>query len=132
MKFTARFYSDENLPVTLIKALREFNHDVLTSYEAGNANQGISDEEVLIYATSNNRIVVTFNRDDFIELHCRGINYSGIVVCKSDRNYQGQAQIIHEYFGSMKDNFNNQLIRILKQNQPKSAQQIFVIREYTN
>jgi predicted nuclease of predicted toxin-antitoxin system len=75
----ARFYSNENLPIALVKSLRDFNHNVLTSLEAGNANQGIPDEEVLAYANANDRIVITLNRDDFIALHRSGINHCGIV-----------------------------------------------------
>lgn len=127
----ARFYSDEDLAFALVKALREFNHDVLTSLEAGNANQGIPDEEVLAYATANNRIVITNNRDDFIALHRSAVNHYGIVVCKSDRDYQGQATIIDQFFKSVGEDLQNKLIRVLKQNQPKSAQQIFVIRQYS-
>ncbi len=52
-----RFYSNENLPSSIVKALREFGYDLLTSLEAGNANQGIPDDEVLAFATANNRIV---------------------------------------------------------------------------
>ncbi|AFZ48655.1 hypothetical protein Cyast_2712 [Cyanobacterium stanieri PCC 7202] len=38
------FYANENLPLVIVNGLRELNHDVLTSYEAGNANQGIPDD----------------------------------------------------------------------------------------
>ena len=34
-----------------MEALREIAHDVLTSYEAGRANQQIDDHDVLAYAT---------------------------------------------------------------------------------
>jgi hypothetical protein len=39
----SRFYSNENLPLEIVKSLRKFGHDVLTSVEAGQANQGIPD-----------------------------------------------------------------------------------------
>ena len=126
----ARFYANENLPIALVKALREFNHDVLTSNEAGNANQGIPDEEVLAYATANERIVISFNRDDFIALHRSRSNHCGIVICKDDRDYQGQAKALQKFLASTGEDLQNKLIRVLKQNQPKSAQQIFVIRKY--
>lgn len=44
------FYSDENFPIDAVRVLRQFGHDVLTSYEAGQANQGIPDDDVLAYA----------------------------------------------------------------------------------
>jgi predicted nuclease of predicted toxin-antitoxin system len=126
----ARFYANENLSLGLVRVLRQFNHDILTSLEASNANQGIPDEEVLAYATANNRIVITFNRDDFINLHRCRINHSGIVICKTDRNYQAQGEAINQFFDGFGDNLDNKLIRVLKQNQVKSSSQIFVIRQY--
>lgn len=127
---TFRFYSNENLPFAIVKALREFGYDVLTSLEAGNANQGIPDEEVLAYATANNRIVITLNRDDFIALHRSGVHHSGIIVCKDNREYQAQAEVIQRFLSTVTENMTNQLIRVLKRNQPKSDQQVFVIRHY--
>jgi Domain of unknown function (DUF5615) len=62
----ASLYSNENLSIDLVEKIREFGHDVLTSYQAGQANQGIPDDDVLAYATTNQRSVVTFNRDDLI------------------------------------------------------------------
>ncbi|MFB2971756.1 DUF5615 family PIN-like protein [Aerosakkonema sp. BLCC-F183] len=64
-----RFYSNENFPLDMVQALRDFGYDVLTSYESGRANQRIPDDEVLAFAKSEQRIVITLNRDDFIALH---------------------------------------------------------------
>ena len=44
-----RFYANE-IPLDLVKELRRLDYDVLTSYEAGQANQSISDENVLNFA----------------------------------------------------------------------------------
>ncbi|MBI3164812.1 MAG: DUF5615 family PIN-like protein [Anaerolineales bacterium] len=46
----ASFYTNENFPIKAAQYLREMGHDVLTSHEAGKANQRIPDEEVLIFA----------------------------------------------------------------------------------
>ena len=35
----AEFYSNENFPKRVVEELRRLGHDVLTSYEAGRANQ---------------------------------------------------------------------------------------------
>ncbi|MEM7757422.1 MAG: DUF5615 family PIN-like protein, partial [Cyanobacteria bacterium P01_A01_bin.40] len=91
------FYSNENFVLDMVKMLRKLDHTVITSYEAGQANQGIPDDEVLNYATQSNLIVITFNRDDFIELHNNGVQHSGIIVCKTDRNYQGQVDCLDNY-----------------------------------
>ncbi len=52
----ARFYSNENFPLQTVEELRRLGHDVLTSLEAGNANQASSDSEVLGFANAQNRI----------------------------------------------------------------------------
>jgi Domain of unknown function (DUF5615) len=55
----ARLYSNENLAIDLVEALRKFNYDLLSSYDAGQANQGIPDDEVLEYATLNKTQICT-------------------------------------------------------------------------
>ena len=125
-----RLYSNENLAIDLVEALRKFNHDILSSYDAGQANQGIPDDEVLDYATLNDRSIITFNRDDFVSLHRNGVNHAGIIICKDDRDYLGQAQALHDYLETQVDRLHNRLIRVQRQNQPKSSQKLFVIREY--
>ena len=126
----ARFYSNENFAIDIVQILRDYGHDVLTSYEAGQANQGIPDPEVLKFATNQNRILITFNRDDFIDLHRISTNHSGIIICKDDRDYQGQAKFINDFLQSQTTELSDRLIRIQKQNQPKSSTPVFIIREY--
>lgn len=62
----ALFYANENFPIGVVELLREKGHDVLTSQEAGNANQRIPDEDVLEYAAKVGRILLTLNRRGFI------------------------------------------------------------------
>ena len=65
----ARLYADENFPLPVVGFLRTFGHDVLTAKEAGKANQRIPDEDVLAFAFSNERAILTRNRRHFIRLH---------------------------------------------------------------
>jgi Domain of unknown function (DUF5615) len=123
-------YSNENLSIDLVEILRELNYDVLTSYQAGQANQGIPDNEVLAYATINQRCVITFNRDDFVALYRSGVIHAGIIVCKDDRDYFGQSQVLHAYLETQTCPVENRLIRVQRQNQRGSSQKIFVVREY--
>lgn len=123
------FYSNENFPIDLVQQLHDLGYDVLTSYDAGQANQGIPDEDVLAYAIKQNRAVITLNRQDFIDLHRSNANHCGIIICKDDRDYVGQAQTLHSYLQTQTA-LTHRLIRVLKQNQPKSSQKIFTIREY--
>jgi predicted nuclease of predicted toxin-antitoxin system len=62
----ARFYSNENFPNQVITELRRLGHDVVTSFDAGNANRGVPDAEVLAYAVSHDRILLTHNRLHFL------------------------------------------------------------------
>lgn len=107
----ARLYTDEQFPRIVVKLLRELGHDILTVQEAGKANQRIPDEEVLAFAISNNRTVLTINRSDFIRLHNLQPIHAGIIVCTEDINRQRQATQIHEAIINTVD-LTNQLIRI--------------------
>lgn len=67
----ASFYTNENFPIKIAQYLRQMGHDVLTSHEAGKANQRIPDEEVLAFAAQSGRILLTVNRWDFIVLRAK-------------------------------------------------------------
>lgn len=90
----ARFYANENFPMGVVEYLREMGHDVLTSYEAGNANQRIPDEDVLAYAAEEGRILLTLNRRDFIALHEKSSNHSGIIACTQNIDLREQSEQI--------------------------------------
>lgn len=79
-------------------ALRRLGHDVLTILETGAANQALPDENVLAFATTQNRIVLTLNRKDFIRLHRDRPPHAGIVVCPFDLDFAGQAAIPESAF----------------------------------
>ncbi|MEO1792110.1 MAG: DUF5615 family PIN-like protein [Cyanobacteria bacterium J06629_19] len=125
-----RLYTNKNLAAELVEALRGLGYDVLTSYEAGNANQGIPDEQVLADATADQRCVVTFNRDDFAALQRNGAQHEGIVVCKDDPERKQMALVLHDYLTQQKT-LRNRLIRVLKKNQPGKAGPVFFVREYS-
>lgn len=124
-----KFYSNENFPIDAVVILRKLGYDVLTSYEAGQANRGIPDNEVLAYATEKSRVVITQNRQDFIQLHRNHIVHTGIVIWKDDRDYSGQVEALHDYLQTT-DDLCNRLIRIKKQNQRGAKEQIFVVQDY--
>jgi len=58
----ARLYADEQFPRQVVQNLRSLGHDVQTVQEAGNA--GLSDEDVLAFAISDNRAVLTESIQD--------------------------------------------------------------------
>ena len=124
-----KFYSNENFPIAMVDLLRSRGYDVLTSYEAGQANQKIPDDEVLRYATNVGRIVITENRQDFINLHFTTSSHAGIVICKADRDYAGKVQVLHDFFTHDTQPMDNRLLRVMKQNL-KGSQQTFILQEY--
>lgn len=91
----ARLYADENFPLLIVEALRQLGHDVLTVFEAGQANQRIQDPDVLAFAVATGRAVLTINCRDFIRLHRQQQTHHGIIVCTADSDVVGQAQRIH-------------------------------------
>ncbi|MBH8567070.1 DUF5615 family PIN-like protein [Nostoc sp. CENA67] len=125
-----KFYTNENFPLDLVQELRQLGYDVLTSYEAGQANQSISDAEVLNFAHEQERVVITLNREDFISLHKQGQKHSGIIICKEDRDYKRQSEIIYEFLIQNTQPLTGKLIRIKKQNQKGYSIQVFVVQEY--
>src|SRR2546425_13291444 len=90
----ARLYANENFPLPVVIELRNLAHDVLTTLEAGKANQAISDEEVLEFARSLNRAVLTLKRKHFVRLHESGAPHAGIVACTFDPDFSAQAHRI--------------------------------------
>jgi predicted nuclease of predicted toxin-antitoxin system len=57
----ARFYADENFPLPVVEALRTHGHDVLTAFEAGNANAAVPDVAVLEFATAHDRVLLSLS-----------------------------------------------------------------------
>lgn len=112
----ARFYTNENMDYAVVEVLRDLGHDVLTSKDAGKANQAISDEEVLAFAHADRRLVVTFNYQDFKRLHRLSPRHSGIVICTEDRDSRALAERIHLAVEALQNDFVGQLIRVVRPN----------------
>lgn len=107
----AYLYANENFPLQVVEALRALGHDVLTSFDAGNANQSFPDEQVLNFAIQNRRSLLTINRRDFIRLHMINSDHAGIIVCSQDADISSQAERIHQAITSQ-PSLAGQLIRI--------------------
>ena len=107
----ARLYADENFPLPVALALRELGHDVLTVLDAGQAEQRVTDEEILAFAKGRNRAVLTLNRKHFIRLHGTEPEHAGIVVCTFDPDFSGQAERVHAELEARSD-LAGQLVRV--------------------
>lgn len=107
----ALLYADENFPMQVVEELRRLGHDVLTVYEAGQAEQSICDKAVLDFATAQNRAVLTLNRKHFIHLSNAHPKHAGIIVCTFDLDFLGQANRIHTAIKTQ-SHLLGQLIRV--------------------
>jgi uncharacterized protein with PIN domain len=109
-------YADEHYPLAVVKFLRALGHDVLTVQEAGQSGLKIPDEEVLAFATSQDRAILTLNRQDFKRLHRLQPNHAGIVNCTDDRNWEALANRVHEAI-SAEESLRGKLIRVVRPDQ---------------
>jgi predicted nuclease of predicted toxin-antitoxin system len=77
-----RLYFDRHIMARLAVDLRGRGYEVLTTEEAGKDNA--SDAEQLVFATAENRALVTFNIRDFAPLHeqwqTAGQRHAGTIV----------------------------------------------------
>lgn len=82
-----RFYLDEDsMNRSLLMALRQREIDVKTVSEV--QREGFSDDEQLLWAAQNNRVICTYNIRDFSKLHKQFLAnnqaHSGIVFMHQD------------------------------------------------
>lgn len=77
-----KLYLDEDVDISLAKALQQKGIDVLTTQEAG--KKRLSDAEQLEFAVNTKRILLTHNKRDFILLHknyiFEGREHHGIIL----------------------------------------------------
>ncbi|MDF5733731.1 MAG: DUF5615 family PIN-like protein [Rhizonema sp. PD38] len=109
----ARLYADEQYPLPIVELLRALGHDVLTVQEAGKANQRIPDADILTFATSEERAVITENRKDFFRLHRIQPDHAGIIACTNDRDWEALANRIHNAI-TAEDFLKGKLIRVVR------------------
>jgi hypothetical protein len=91
-----RLLLDEMISAVVAERLRARERDVETATERPEL-RGLPDLGVFRYAQAAERSVVTYNRDDFLELdrwfRSQGRNHSGIVILNPRRFPQGPASI---------------------------------------
>jgi hypothetical protein len=83
----ASLYTNENFPLPAAEELRRLGHDVLTVQESGLGGQATTDDEVLRFATRQQRVLVTLNRAHFVRLHAVDAGHAGIIACTADRDF---------------------------------------------
>jgi len=111
----ALLFADEDFPFPAVLVLRSLGHDVMTTDEAGLADVGTPDPDILAEATRLGRGVLTMNRRDFIDLHAVDPIHAGIVVCTRDADVVALAGRIHLAILTQ-TTLGGQLIRINRPN----------------
>ncbi|MET0516312.1 MAG: DUF5615 family PIN-like protein [Nitrospiraceae bacterium] len=106
-----KLYFDEHLPTTLALMLQERGHDCLTTQAAGNV--GRSDEDQLAYAAGERRVILTFNRNDFLLLAKKwfviGRVHAGIILSRQLPASQLLRHLLHLITQHRKDVLDNQV-----------------------
>lgn len=79
-----KLFLDEDVPEAIATALKLRGYDVTTVKEVG--RKGITDIDQLKYASSEKRVLFSFNIADFYKIHSdflkNGLNHSGIILSK--------------------------------------------------
>ena len=88
-----RLYIDEDSgDRNLVQALRARGVDVVTAQEVGMIER--TDEEHLQFATSRNRVLNSFNREDFLRLHSQylaeGKDHAGLLLARQQHYSVGE------------------------------------------
>jgi hypothetical protein len=87
---------DEMLPAAIAEQLRHRGHDVIAVSEHPEL-RGLPDPELLAHDGRELRAIVTYNRDDYLELDRRyrseGRDHAGVVILNPGRFPQGAATI---------------------------------------
>jgi predicted nuclease of predicted toxin-antitoxin system len=109
----ARLFADENFPFPAVEALRTLGHDVVTVEEVGRSGQRWPDADVLEYARTEGRVVLTLNRKDFLALHRRNQEHSGMILCTLDLDFVGQAKRIADVIAEG-DDFKGRVFRVYR------------------
>jgi Domain of unknown function (DUF5615) len=109
----ALLYANENFPFPVVEELRRLGHDAITVAETGRANRQMSDEEVLEFAVSDGRVVLTLNRKHFFRLHRLRPDHSGIVAYTYDPDFIALAGRIHALLAVTSEPAG-QLLRVIR------------------
>jgi hypothetical protein len=75
-----------------VEELRRLGHDVLTTLDAGKANQRILDGEVLAFAVRLQRAVLTLNRRHFLRPAKERPDHAGLILCTYDPDFLRQRE----------------------------------------
>ena len=111
-RLLAAFQLDENVSSLIAALLRNRNIEAWTTLEAGLI--AASDPEQLAFATANQRVLLTHNRNDFLELHEQYLRESrphcGIVIARKHPSHETTRRLLALADVLTADEFENQLL----------------------
>lgn len=84
----ALYFDDDSDSRIVVRALAGLGFDALRASDAG--MRGVSDHDHLTYATGLGRVLVTFNRGDFLQLHSDFLS--------SDRHHAGIVVVLQQHY----------------------------------
>jgi predicted nuclease of predicted toxin-antitoxin system len=107
-----KLYLDEHLSPLLARMLRNRGIDCLTTIEAGNLGQ--SDEAQLTYAAGQGRVLLTFDREDFLALAAQwaecGHPHAGLIVSRQGSTSELLRPLLHLIALRGKDDLHNHIL----------------------
>lgn len=106
-----KLYADEQFPYPVVQRLIAKGFDILTVQAANKDNQKIPDPEVLAFAISQGRAVITQNRRDFIALHNQSQDHAGMIVCTKNLDWDSFAEEIERTLAG-RTSIAGELIRV--------------------
>ena len=109
--------ANENFPAPAVVRLRQLGHDVLTLLQTDMAGLAIPDDEVLRFAATQNRCLLTLNRKDFIKLHTQSNRHAGLLICTFDTDFTALTERMHQCLSDVDDVTATQLLRVQRPNQ---------------
>ncbi len=74
-----KFLADENIPLKVVKKLREEGFDIISVTEL---SPGISDEESAEMSQNENRVLITFDKDFGRILFIEGLKVPGLILLR--------------------------------------------------
>lgn len=84
------YLDEDSSEHAVLNALREAGYDVTSAVEEGRANRDISDQEQLEYASSEGRMLFSFNKQDYIPIHKKwfeqGREHCGILLAEKQKS----------------------------------------------
>jgi Domain of unknown function (DUF5615) len=92
MSLICLYLDEDTIQGALIRAIRNSGVDVISTSESGKL--GSPDEEQLIWATSQKRVIYSFNMGDFCRLHrsfmTEGMHHGGMILVPQQRYSIGE------------------------------------------